>query len=85
MKIRQSPENSITGDDLRDSLFRDLITEDQLKAATGWSARTVDRRVKDGLPFVKFSGGPRRFHPPTVNRYLIEEHQHSHAPRGPGR
>ena len=52
----------------------DLITYRELSLKVGLSVPTLRRRVSKGqLPVIKMGGQVRRFHYPTVKKYL-EEH-----------
>jgi hypothetical protein len=67
----------------RASLFDGIVDDGGLEQVMDWSPRTKERRIAEGLPFLKI-GAQRYFVVESVRAWLLT-HERSRVPRGRGR
>jgi hypothetical protein len=70
---------------LRAEIFRGQLDNSVLRQAMGWSSRTLERAIADGLPHYKI-GRRRLFDIEAVKFWVLSRQKHKNAaPRGRGR
>ena len=67
----------------RAALFDGIVDDGGLEQVMGWSTRTKERRISNGLPFLKI--GRRRYFTMAAVRAWLLSHERIKTPRRRGR